>query len=102
MKVLDLCDQLPFGPHSDVVGREESVEDLESQWRGKLEILKCKAHGTGALADHADVRRRGEELGEARARVLREVKAQRQRIVAQLSNRESDDWAGHRKEKRPH
>jgi hypothetical protein len=51
--VLDRRDQLPFGPHSDVVGWEESVEDLQSQWRWKFEVLQREADGTGSLT--ADV-----------------------------------------------
>jgi hypothetical protein len=93
VKVLDCCDQLPFGPHSDVVGWEKSVEDLECQWGGKFEILHRKANGSGAITDHADVRRCGKELEEARARVLVVAEAQRQRIVPQLRNNESDGWA---------
>jgi hypothetical protein len=91
-KVLHHRDQLPFGPHADAV-RAQGVEDSESQRRGKFEILKSEADGTGALADHADVRRCSEELEEARARVLIFVEAQRQRIVRQLRNNESDDGA---------
>jgi hypothetical protein len=86
MKVLHHRDHLPFGPHSDAVGWQEGVEDLESQRRGKLEILHGEADGTGALADHGDVRRCGKELEEARARVLEDAEAQRQWIVAQLRN----------------
>jgi exonuclease VII small subunit len=55
--------------------------------------LHCKADRGGALADHADVRRCGEELEQARARVLIVVEAQRQKIVVQLRNNESDDGA---------
>jgi hypothetical protein len=90
MKVLDCCDQLPFGPHSDLVWWEERVEDLKSQRRGQFEILQREADRGGALADHADVRRCGEELEQARARVLIVVEAQRQRIVEQLRKNESD------------
>ena len=68
--MFDSCDQLPFRPHSDAVGREEGVEDLERQRRGQFEVLKREADGTGALADHADVRRCSEEFEKARARVL--------------------------------
>jgi hypothetical protein len=93
MKVLHGGDQLPFGPHSDVVGWEKSVEDLESEWRGKLEILHGEADRRGALANHADVRRGSKQLEEARARILVEFKAQRQRIVPHLTNSESDSWA---------
>jgi uncharacterized protein YqcC (DUF446 family) len=96
VKVLHHRDQLPFGPHSDAVG-EESVENLESDKSGEMEVLQCIADGGGALADHADVRRCGEELEEARARVA-VVEAQRQRIVRQL--RKKSQTAGHRKERR--
>jgi hypothetical protein len=99
VKVLHSGDQLPFGPHSDAVWHE-SVDDLESQWRGKFEVLHCEADGGGALADHADVRRCSEELEEARARVLLFAEAQRQRIPVQLRNTESDsDGAPEDKEK---
>jgi hypothetical protein len=93
VKVFDRCDQLPFGPHADVVGWEESVEDLESERRGQFELLHRKANGGGAFADHGDVRRHGEELEEARARVLVFGEAQRPWIVLQLKNSESDSWA---------
>jgi hypothetical protein len=89
MKVFDCCDQLPFGPHSDVVGWEESVENLESQRGGKLEILHGKADGGGAITNHADVSRYREELGESRTCILKELE-ERQRIVVQLGNSESD------------
>jgi hypothetical protein len=92
MKVLHSGDQLPFGPHSDAVWKE-SVEDLESDECGEVEVLQCIADGAGAVADHADVRRCGEELDEARARVLRPLEAQRERIVPQLRNSESDGGA---------
>jgi hypothetical protein len=92
MKVLHRRDQLPFRPHADAVG-EESVEDLERDKGGEVEVLQCIADGGGAIADHADVCRRGEELKKARARVLVVVEAQRQRIVPQLRNTESDGWA---------
>jgi hypothetical protein len=92
MKVLDCCDQLPFGPHSDVV-RAESVEDFESQRCGKFEVLHCETDSDGALADHVDVRRYREELEEMRARVLHDAEAQRQRILVQLRNYESDGCA---------
>jgi hypothetical protein len=94
MKVLHGGDQLPFRPHSDAVGWEESVEDLERDKGGEMEVLQCNADGGGALADHADVCRCGEEFEEARASVLLCVEAQRQRIVPQLRNSESDGWAG--------
>jgi hypothetical protein len=85
-KVLHGGDQLPFGPHSDAVGWEERVEDLESQRGGKIKVLHCEADGGGALADHANVCRCGEELEKARARVLIFAEAQRRRIVVQLRN----------------
>jgi hypothetical protein len=97
MKVLHSGDQLPFGPHADAVGWEESVEDLESHECGEMEVLQCIADGGGALADHADVRRCSEELEEARARFLVFAEAQRQRIEVQLRN--SCQTAGHTKEK---
>jgi hypothetical protein len=100
VKVFDSCDQLPLGPHADVVGREKGVDDFQSQWRGKFEVLHGKANRGGALTNHADVCRCGEEVEEARARVLHDAEAQRQRIVVQLRNREST--VGHRKDKRPH
>jgi uncharacterized protein YfaQ (DUF2300 family) len=93
MKVLHSGDQLPFGPHSDAVGWEERVEDLERDERGEVEVLQCIADGGSALADHADVCSCGEEFEEARARVLPFAEAQRQRIVEQLRNSESDGWA---------
>jgi hypothetical protein len=97
MKVLHHRDQLPFGPHADAVGWEERVEDLERDKGGEVELLQCDADGGGALADHGDVRRCGEELEEARTRVLIFVEAQRQMIVEQLRN--SSQTAGHTKEK---
>jgi hypothetical protein len=92
MKVLHSGDQLPFGPHSDAVWKE-GVEDLESGERGEVEVLQRIADGAGAVADHADVRRCSEELEKARARVLRPLEAQRQRIAPQLRNNESDGGA---------
>jgi hypothetical protein len=86
VEMLDGRDQLPFGPHADAVWWEKSVEDLECQWRGQFEVLHCETDGGGALADHADVRRHGEELGKARARIL-EAEELRQTIVRQLRNR---------------
>jgi hypothetical protein len=98
--MLDGRDQLPFGPHADAVWWEKSVEDLECQWRGQFEVLHCEADGGGAIADHADVRRHGEELEKTRARVLVNAETQRQRIVVQLRNNESDsDGAPEDKEK---
>jgi galactitol-specific phosphotransferase system IIB component len=87
MKVLDDCDQLPFGPHSDAVWWEESVEDFERQWRWKLEVLQCEADVGGALTNHADVRCCEEELEHTRASVLAVDEAQRQRILVQLRAR---------------
>jgi hypothetical protein len=90
MKVLHSGDQLPLGPHSDAVGWEESVEDFERDKGGEKEVLQRIADGGGTLADHADVRRCDEELEETRARVLKAAVAQRQRILFQLRNSESD------------
>jgi hypothetical protein len=92
MEVLHHRDQLPFGPHSDAVWAV-GVDDFERQWRRKFEVLHCKADRGGAITDHADVRRCREELEKARARILGQAKAHRQRIVAQLRNSESDGWA---------
>jgi hypothetical protein len=90
MKVLHRCDQLPFGPHSDAVWAV-GIDDLERQWRWKFEVLHCEADRRGALTDHADVRRCGEEFKEARASVLAVAEAQRQMIAVQLRrNSESD------------
>jgi hypothetical protein len=86
VKVFDCCDQLPFGPHSDAV-RAERVDDFESQRSGQFEVLHCEADGGGALTDHADVRGCSEQFKEATARILREAKGQRQRIVPQLRNK---------------
>jgi hypothetical protein len=91
-----ISDQLPFGPHSDAIGWEERVENLESQRRGQFEIsvLHCEADGGGAIADHADADADvrcggdGDEFGKARARVFgpRGSGEQRcrQRIAVQL------------------
>jgi hypothetical protein len=87
MKVLDCCDQLPFGPHADAVWAV-GVDDFESQRRRQFEVLHRKADGGGALADHADMRRRGEELEETRARILEVFKDQRQRIAVELRTSE--------------
>jgi hypothetical protein len=100
VKVLHHRDQLPFGPHSDFV-RAERVDDFESQRGGQFEVLHGEADGGGAFADHADVRRHGEELGESRARVLVIFKAQRQRIDFQLRKSESRRLCARRR-KRSH
>jgi hypothetical protein len=93
MKVLHHCDQLPFGPHSDVVWWEKSIENLESQRSGKFEILHCKANRGGTLSDHANVSRHGKELEKARSCVFDSAKAQRQRIVVQLWKRRGQTTA---------
>jgi hypothetical protein len=102
MKVLDRRDQLPFGPHSDAVGWEKSVEDLERQRRGQFEVLQREANGTGALSDHADVRRCGDDLNEARARVFVPFEGQRQRILVQLTKIASQTVEVRQKDRRPH
>ena len=69
------------------------VDDRESQKRGQFKALQADADLGGAFPDHADVRRCGEELSEARARILTVAEAQRQRIAVQLRNSESDGGA---------
>jgi hypothetical protein len=93
VKVLHHRDQLPLCPHSDAVGWEKGVKDLERDKGREVEVLQCDADGGGALSDNADVRRCGEELEQARTRVLAEAEAQRQRIAIQLRNSVSDGWA---------
>jgi hypothetical protein len=96
MKMLHGGDQLPFGPHSDGIWAV-GIDNLESQRRGKLEILKSDADGRGALADHADVGCRGEDVEEARASALIFTEAQWQRIVVQLRNRGLSQTSVHMK-----
>jgi hypothetical protein len=88
MKVFDRGDQLPFGPHADVVLAHISVNDLERHKRWQLEILQTDADSGGALTNHADVCRRSEELAQASTHILKVGKLQRQRIVMQLTLKE--------------
>jgi hypothetical protein len=62
-------DQLPLGPHANRVLMHRLVDDRERHKRRQFEILQADADLGGALADHADVRRGGENLVDA-ARAL--------------------------------
>jgi hypothetical protein len=61
-EVLHGRDQLPLGPHANRVLVHRLVDDLERHKRGQFEILEGDADLGGALADHADVRRGGEDF----------------------------------------
>jgi hypothetical protein len=57
-------DQLPLGPHANLVLVHRLVDDRERHKRGQFETLQADADLGGALADRADVRRLGENLVE--------------------------------------
>ncbi len=60
--MLDGSDQLPLGPHANRVLVHRRVDDLKSHKRGKSETLQADADLGGALSDHADVRRGGDDF----------------------------------------
>jgi hypothetical protein len=73
-------DQLPLGPHANLVLVHRLVDDRERHKRGQFEILEGDADLGGALADHADVRRCGDDFVDTEralfATVVGEIKRQ--------------------------
>jgi len=55
-------DQLPLGPHANRILVHRCVDDLQCHKRGQFEILQADADLGGALSDHADVRRGGNDF----------------------------------------
>ena len=55
-------DQLPLGPHANRVLVHRCVDNRECHKRRQFEILQGDADLGGALADHADVRRGGDDF----------------------------------------
>jgi hypothetical protein len=62
MKVFDGCDELPLGPHANRVLVHRRVDNLERHKGGQFEVLQGHADLGGALADHADVCRGGDDF----------------------------------------
>jgi hypothetical protein len=60
--MFDRRDQLPLGPHANRVFVHRLVDDLECHKRGQFEILQTDADLGGALANHADMRRGGDDF----------------------------------------
>jgi hypothetical protein len=61
-EMLHGSDQLPLGPHANRVLVHRLVDDLERHKRGQFETLQADADLGGALSDHADVRRGGDDF----------------------------------------
>ncbi len=60
--MFDRCDQLPLGPHANRVLVHRLVDDLECHKGGQVEVLQGHADLGGTLANHADVRRGGDDF----------------------------------------
>jgi hypothetical protein len=67
--MFDGRDQLPLGPHANRILVHRLVDDLERHKSGQFEILEGDADLGGALPDHTDVRRGGDDFVDA-ARAL--------------------------------
>ena len=64
-EMFDGSDQLPLGPHANRVLVHRLVDDRERHKRGQFDTLQTDADLGGALADHADVRRSGDDFVDA-------------------------------------
>jgi len=84
--VLDGHDQVPLLVHRDRVG-EQLVEDVDAEESGQVDVGEADEGVGGALPDHQEGGRGGEQLGQARARVG-EVEPRpnvdRERVVVEL------------------
>ncbi len=58
-------DQLPLGPHANLVLVHRLVDDRESDERGQLETLQADADLGSTLSNHANVRRGGDDFFDA-------------------------------------
>ena len=61
-KMLDGSDQLPLCPHANRILVHRLVDDSERHKRRQFEILQADANLGATRADHADVRRGGEDF----------------------------------------
>ncbi len=61
-EVLDGRYQLPLGPHANLILVHRLVDDLKCHKRGQFKTLQTDADLGGALSDHADVRRGGDDF----------------------------------------
>ncbi len=82
--MFDRRDQLPLGPHANRVLVHRLVDDLERHERGQFEALQADADLGGALADHADVRRGGDDFVDTARALFGTLVSE---VKLQLSNR---------------
>jgi hypothetical protein len=91
VQMFDFGDESPLGKHANVVF-EQCVDNRESDKRGQMKILERDANGTCASANRANVRCRGEHIGEKQptAEPVAEI-GRCDWVVVQLSWTASDD-----------